>query len=132
MINLDKSDFMKQELFFVDFFLSQGNLNMEQDKVDVILCWPTPKATSDVRSFHGLVQYYRKFIRKFSRICAPMLDTTKGGMKEKFLWTPHDDKGFETLKKKIIELPTLLLPSFDKLSQVECDSSNVAIGDILS
>ena len=54
MINLEKCGFMKHELVYLGFVLSQGNLKMDQDKVEAILSWPTPKTTSDVRSFHGL------------------------------------------------------------------------------
>ena len=61
-----------------------------------------------------------------------MLDTIKGGMKTKFLLIPQVDQGFETLKKKIAQLSTLVLPIFDQLFQVECDASNVGIGAILS
>ena len=48
---------MKQELVYLGFVLSQGNLKMDQEKVDAILNWPTPKTTSDVRCFHVLAQY---------------------------------------------------------------------------
>ena len=60
-----------------------------------------------------------------------MLDTIKGAVKKKFLWTPHANQGFEILKKKIAKLPTLVLQNFDKLFQVECDASNVALGAVL-
>ena len=105
---------------------------MNQEKVDVIPSWHTPKTALDVRSFHGLGKYNRNFIRHFSFMCVPMLDTIKGGMKEKFYWAPQADHGFETLKKKIEELPTLVLLSFNKFSQVECDASNVSIKVFLS
>ena len=69
------------------FLLSQESLKMDKDKVEAILSWPTPRSTTKVRSFHGLAQFYRKFVRRFSEICAPMMDTIKGGMKIKFMWT---------------------------------------------
>ena len=52
-----------------------------------------------------------------------MLDKIKGGVKKDFHWTPQANQGFETLKNKIEKLPTLVLPSFEKLFQVECDAS---------
>ena len=88
---------------------------MDQSKVDAILNWTTPKFAIEVRSFHHLAQYYRKFIKKISFICDPMLDTIKGGMKSRFDWNPQVDDVFEILKKNIENQPLLLLPSFDKL-----------------
>ena len=78
---------------------------MDEDKVVEILSWPTPKNASEVRIFHGLAQYYRKFIRNFNGICAPMMDTIKGGIKMKFVWTPIENKGFDTLKKEVATKP---------------------------
>ena len=101
---------------------------MDQDNLDAILSWPTPRTTSEVRSFHGLVQYSGKFIKKFRGICAHILHIIKSGMKTRFIWNSQYNQGFETLNKKIVELPTLVLPSFDKLFQVECDARNVGIG----
>jgi hypothetical protein len=55
-----------------------------------------------VRSFHGLVSFYRKFIRDFSGICVPMMDTVKKKNKS-FKWTEEAKKRFNILKEKIIE-----------------------------
>ena len=53
-INLEKCDFMEEELVYLGFVISQGQLKMDPSKVEAILSWPTPKSTSEVRIFHGL------------------------------------------------------------------------------
>ena len=53
-INLEKCDLMKEDLVFLGFFISQGQLKMHPSKVEAILSWPSPKSTLEVRSFHGL------------------------------------------------------------------------------
>jgi hypothetical protein len=78
-----------------------------------------------------LANFYRKFIRNFSSICAPILDTIKKEHKY-FNWIEEDEKGFRVLKEKITKKPILVLPYFKKTFQVKCDSSGVVIGVVLS
>jgi hypothetical protein len=86
---------------------------MDPEKVKAIRDWPSPRNIFEVRSFHGLASFYRKFIRNFSGICAPILDTVKKRHKY-FKWTEEDDKSFRILKGKITEQPILVLPDFGK------------------
>eukprot|EP00253_Pinus_taeda_P018052 PITA_18052 len=104
---------------------------MDPEKVTAIVSWPSPKSLFEVRSFHGLASFYRKFIRNFSEICALMLDTIKK-VNQPFHWTEAVEHSFQILKKKITERPVLRLPDFNKLFQVRCDASGTAIGAVLS
>lgn len=133
MINMEKCLFMQEELIYLGFVISKGHLKMDQDKVNAILSWPALKIIGEVRSFHGLATFYRKFIRGFSQTCAAMLETIKGGQKCKFSWTKEADEAFETLKKKVTQQPVVLaLLDFNKVFQIECDASHVAIGEVIS
>jgi hypothetical protein len=75
LINMKKSSFMKTELIYLGFVIFANKLRMDPDKVEVIKNWPSPKSIFEVRSFHGLDSFYRKFIRNFSGISTPMMDT---------------------------------------------------------
>jgi hypothetical protein len=77
LINMKKSSFMKTELIYLGFFILADKLKMNPDKVEVIKNSPSPKSIFEVRSFHGWASFYRKFIRNFSGISAPMMDTVK-------------------------------------------------------
>ena len=131
LINLNKCSFLKKELVYLGFMVSEEGLKMDFDKVQAILNWLIPRNSFEIRSFHGLASFYRKFIKNFNQICAHLIDTFKGS-KQPFQWTEATDRNFKLLKKKITEKPILALPSFDKVSQVETNASGVAIRVVLS
>jgi hypothetical protein len=111
LINMKKSSFMKTELIYLGFVISANELRMDPDKVEVIKNWPSPRNVFEVRSFHGLASFYRKFIRNFSGISAAMMDTVKKWHKS-FQWIVEAERSFNLLKRKITEQPVLVLSGF--------------------
>jgi hypothetical protein len=100
LMNLKKSSFMKTKLVYLDFVFSSNELKMDLEKVKAIKEWLSPRSMFEVRIFHGLASFYRKFIRDFSGICAPMMDTVKKKHKS-FKWTEEVERSFNILKEKI-------------------------------
>jgi hypothetical protein len=129
-ININKSSFMKIGLIYLGFVISANKLRMDPNKVEVIKNWPSPRNIFEVRNFHGLASFYRKFIRNFSGISTAMMDTVKKRHKY-FHWTEEAEKSFSLLKWKITEQPILVLPDFQNTFQVKCDASGFAIGAVL-
>ena len=97
LINLKNYNFVKKEVVYLGFVVLVKGLKMDPEKVKAILEWPTPRSAIEVRTFHGLATFYRKFIRGFSSICGPLIETMRGDRKE-FKWTLGVDKSFNLLK----------------------------------
>ena len=61
--NEKKCTFMVESLIFLGYVVGRDDIQMDQEKVKAILDWPIPRNVHDVRSFHGLASFYRRFIR---------------------------------------------------------------------
>ena len=108
LMNVEKCLFMQKELVYLGFIISQKELKMDPEKVEAILKCPTPKNVFEVRIFHGLASFYRKFMKNFSGICAPIIETVKKD-NQPFYWTVTDDRSFNLLKRKVTEKLVLKL-----------------------
>ena len=78
-INMKKCEFLVDEILFLGFVVGNEGIKVDERKVDTIRNWPEPKLVNEVRSFHGLATFYRRFIRSFGSIVAPLIDYLKQG-----------------------------------------------------
>ena len=74
---MSKCEFFKHEVQFLGHIVGKGSVKMCPDKLDAIRTWPTPTNIHELRSFLGMCGYYRKFVKGFSEIAAPLFDLTK-------------------------------------------------------
>jgi hypothetical protein len=100
-----KCDFFQKQIHYLGHVLSKEGVAVDLDKIRSIMEWPTPKDVSDIRSFMGLVGYYRRFIKYFSKIGCPITALQKKGTK--FLWTQQCEERFQTLKHLLTHAPVL-------------------------
>ena len=83
----------------------------------------------EIRSFLGLAGYYRKFIKDFSKIAAPLTRLTR--KQEKFVWNEACEQSFQKLKECLTSAPVLSLPEETELFIVYCDASRIGLGCVL-
>ena len=83
----------------------------------------------EVRIFLGLASYYRRFMKDFSKIVAPLTRLTQKSVK--FIWTDRCEEHFQLLKDLLTSAPVLTLPLGDEGYTMYCDASRVGLGCVL-
>lgn len=128
-----KSVLCATEMQFVGHLISKDGIRVMPDKVEAIKEWPRPENVYDVRAFLGLAGYYRRFIKNFARIAAPLHGLTAGAVKKKakIAWLPLHELAFITLKDALQTAPVLCTPDPQKPFVVETDASDYAVGAVL-
>jgi hypothetical protein len=128
-LKLSKCEFGKTSLIYLGHIVGGGELKIDPSKVKVILEWSRPSNVTEVRSFLGAAQYWRKFIANFSSIAAPLHAVTS--VKQVFQWGGKQQQTFDTLKEKISSAPVLALPNLRQPFEIQTDASNYAMGAVL-
>jgi hypothetical protein len=91
--------------------------------------WHAPTSVKELRSFLGLVGYYRKFIRHFGMISSPLTDLLNKAYL--FVWTNEQDMAFQTLKQALVQALVLALPDFSKVFYIETNACEYGVGAVL-
>ena len=104
-----KCVFMSPKVLFLGYVISGAGLEVDEAKVQAVREWPTPKTLIEVRSLHGLVSFYRRFVANFSSIIALITDCTKGNT---FRWIGEAETAFQLIKDRLTSVPILVLPDF--------------------
>jgi hypothetical protein len=117
-----------KEVEYLGHIVSHEGVKVDPNKIMAMMDWQIPKTLKNLKGFLGLAGYYRKFVRHYGRIAAPLTTLTK---KDSFSWTPEATKVFEQLKEVMCKALVLTTPDFTKTFIVECDVSRNGIGTIL-
>nr|GEZ77124.1 reverse transcriptase domain-containing protein [Tanacetum cinerariifolium] len=125
-LNWEKSHFMVKEGIVLGHKISRNGIEVDKAKVDVITKLPHPTTVKGVRSFLGHADFYRRFIKDFSKISRPMTHLLEKDTP--FIFFEDYIKAFQMLKQKLTEAPILIAPNWDLPFELMYDASDFAIG----
>jgi hypothetical protein len=123
-----KCEFGMTKILYLGHVVSAQGVQVHREKIQAILDWPPPKNISHLRGFFGICSYYRRFVKGFSQLAAPLTDLTKKGA---FRWTDEAQRTFDKMKEVMSTCPVLALPDFTQPFVLECDASGEGIGAVL-
>ncbi|KRZ65622.1 Retrovirus-related Pol polyprotein from transposon 17.6, partial [Trichinella papuae] len=125
-----KCHLMRKTVRFLGHVLSENGMSTDEEKIRAVKEWPTPCCPSEVRQFLGLASYYRRFIKNFSMVSAPLNALLRKGSHWK--WTAECQTAFDQLKHMLCTAPVLTFPDFNVPFIVDVDASAEGIGAVLS
>jgi len=130
--NLEKCTFGMTQVQYLGYVIDEQGVHVDPTKIQVIRDWPPPTTLTELRSFLGLANFYRRFVLGFSHITSPLSQGTKGGAKAKFFWSESQPKAFIELKDHLCTALVLALPDLQQPFEVETDASDYSIGVVLT
>jgi len=129
-LRLEKCKFGDTEVKYLGHIISERGIRPDDSKLEAIKLMKEPKTTKELKSFLGLISYYRKFIENCGKITAPLTRLLKKNVP--FIWEEQHQETFEILKKKLLEKPILIHPDFSKPFILQTDACTEGIGAVLS
>lgn len=131
-ISAEKSRFCVKELRYLGYVMDEHGLSTDPEKIAPILNIPPPKSLKEVRSLMGMASWYKRFIKNYSDLVAPMSNLTKKENSKKFVWTSEADEALIKLKSVLVSAPILRSPNFEQPFSIQTDASDVGIGAVLT
>jgi hypothetical protein len=129
---LEKFSFGMDGVHYLGYIIDQHDVHVDPTKIQVIHDWLAPTTLTELWSFLGLANFYHRFVLGFSHIVWALIQVTKGGGKEKFLWGLSQQKGFNDLKKHLCSSPVISLPDLQHPFEIETDASDNVVGVFLT
>ena len=126
---LSKCEFWLDQVVFLGHVISKEGICVDPKKIEVVVNWSRPACVTEIRSFLGLAEYYRRFIEGFSSIALPMTTLTRKGVK--FIWSKACENSFQVLKDRLVSAPILTIPNGMEDFVIYSDASLSGLGCVL-
>ncbi len=129
-ININKCEFHVQKTIFLELLMSIEELKMNSQKVQAVVDWSTLNNLTQMQFFIDFCNFYRRFIKNFSKIVRSMIQLTQ--KKIIFEWNEVCQIAFDHMKRRMIK--TSILRHFDQTREaiLEIDSFNYVNDEVFS
>ena len=124
-----KCHFAAKEVKYLGHKFTKEGIMVDKEKIASVISYPRPKTQGEVRSYLGLCNYYRKFVKGYAEIARPLNRLLSKDVK--FYWSDECERAFSQLKQSLTESPILVFPDFSQRFYLYVDASNQAISYIL-
>jgi hypothetical protein len=128
--SLSKCEFHITETRFLGFIVSTKGITVDPTKVEVVVNWRQPTTVKSVQSFLRFYNFYRSFIKDYSRIAKPLHSLTRSDIQ--FEWTSKRQEAFEELKKRLTNAPILAHYDPTLPTRIETNASDGVLSAVLS
>lgn len=122
-----KCMFGVQTVEYLGHEISQGKIRTLEKKNETIQGWPEPKTLTELPSFLGLCNYYKRFLRSFADLAGPLYDLLKGN-RQVLVWSGKAKEALSLMKNALCKELTLALPDEDKEFWISTDASDTGFG----
>lgn len=130
-IQPDKSEFLCKEVAFLGHIITPEGVKPNPTKIEAVQRYPIPRTQKEIKAFLGLIGYYRRFIKNFSKITFPLTRCLRKGSVINSENIEYKN-AFQKCKELISNSPVLQYPDFSKPFKLTTDASNIAIGSVLT
>ncbi|KAJ8332185.1 hypothetical protein SKAU_G00428350 [Synaphobranchus kaupii] len=129
-VKAEKCSFHVSSVPFLGFIIEEGSIRADPAKIKAVTEWPQPTSRKHLQQFLGFANFYRRFIRNYSVIAAPLTKLTSTAFS--FCWNSEAQLAFERLKTRFSSAPILCHPDPTRQFTIEVDASDTGVGAILS
>ncbi|KAL0155832.1 hypothetical protein M9458_050095, partial [Cirrhinus mrigala] len=127
----EKCEFHQERIAFLGYVISPEGIAMDESKVNAVRSWPRPSTLKELQRFLGFANFYRRFIRGFSSVAAPLTAMVKKG-NSRLSWSSTAHQAFADLRQRFTTAPILHHPDPNIPFLVEVDASSTGVGAVLS
>ena len=127
-----KCEFFKSRISYLGHIVSSSRIETDPRKVEVVKTWTIPKTVTDVRSFLGFTNYYRRFIKDYAKVARPLnvlISGENASKKRKLIeWNKDCQRAFDELKRLCTSTPILVYTDYKREFQLHTDASELGLG----
>lgn len=129
-LSREKSQFCRSELRYLGYVINGSGLLVDPEKIRAMLNIPTPKSTSEVRRILGISSWYRRFVKDYATLVAPLTNLLRKN--KRFEWSEECERAWVSVKECLVTAPVLAMPDYEREFVIQADASNFGIGAVLT